>query len=118
MGEFVPRGEETWNLYQKLRIVLEIVLSTAFAKGTDELLQTAVMELNTLYLSLTKDSLKPKFHNLVHYHTALKKYGPIVSLWSMRFEAKHRVFKMASNVSCNRKNITLSLTIKHQLQLN
>ncbi|CAG9782115.1 unnamed protein product [Diatraea saccharalis] len=118
VGESVPRENEIWDLYLKLRIVLEIILSSAFARGTGELLQTAVKDLNTLYLSLTKDSLKPKFHNLIHYHTALEKYGPIVSLWCMRFEAKHRVFKMASNVSCNRKNITLSLTTKHQLQLN
>ncbi|KAF9408398.1 hypothetical protein HW555_011901 [Spodoptera exigua] len=91
---------------------------TAFAKGTEGQLQAAVTELNTMYLSLTKDSLKPKFHNLVHYHTALEKYGPIISLWSMRFEAKHRIFKMASNASCNRRNIALSLAMKHQLQLN
>ncbi|KAH9642468.1 hypothetical protein HF086_007600 [Spodoptera exigua] len=118
VGEFVPREDETWKLYKKLKIELDIVLSTAFAKGTEGQLQTAVTELNTMYLSLTKDSLKPKFQNLVHYHTALEKYGPIISLWSMRFEAKHQIFKMASNASCNRRNITLSLAMKHQLQLN
>lgn len=36
----------------------------------------------------------------------------------MRFEAKHRMFKTAANTTSNRRNICMSLAIKHQLQLN
>lgn len=118
IGDFVPRDNGIWSMYITLRKLLDILLSTSISVGTEDLLQTLVAELNELYFKLTKDTLKPKFHNLVHYHTYLKKYGPISHLWSMRFEAKHRPFKMAARTSCSRVNITLTLAMKHQLQLN
>jgi hypothetical protein len=36
----------------------------------------------------------------------------------MRFEAKHRTSKMAANASFNKKNVTLTLSTKHQLHMN
>lgn len=36
----------------------------------------------------------------------------------MRFEAKHRISKIAARASFDRRNITLTLATKHQLQLN
>eukprot|EP00102_Acyrthosiphon_pisum_P012464 XP_008181629.1 PREDICTED: uncharacterized protein LOC103308990 [Acyrthosiphon pisum] len=44
--------------------------------------------------------------------------GPLVNLWCMRFEAKHRLSKISANTSSNRRNICKTLAIKHQLQLN
>lgn len=118
VGDFIPRDDSLWSMYTALRKVLDVVLSQNISDGTSDLLQTLVAELNELYTNLTKTSLKPKFHNLVHYHSALVKYGPIVSLWSMRFEAKHRHSKMAARTSSNRINVTLTLAKKHQLQMN
>lgn len=118
VGEFVPMENEYWKLYIKLRIIVEILSSTAIAKGTEELLQSNITEFNSLYLLLTNDTLKPKFHHLLHYHTALQKFGPLIFVWSMRFEAKHRISKIAARASFNRRNLTLSIAIKHQLKLN
>ncbi|GBP55523.1 hypothetical protein EVAR_36246_1 [Eumeta japonica] len=39
---------------------------------------------------------------------------PPVLLWSMRFEAKHRTFKIAAQSSSNRKNICKTLAIRQQ----
>jgi len=36
----------------------------------------------------------------------------------MRFEAKHRISKIAAHTTSNRRNICKTLAIKHQLQLN
>lgn len=36
----------------------------------------------------------------------------------MKYEAKHRISKIAARSSFNRRNISLSLAVKHQLQLN
>ncbi|KYM97728.1 hypothetical protein ALC62_11588, partial [Cyphomyrmex costatus] len=47
----------------------------------------------------------------------LKMSGPLVHLWSMRSEQKHRESKMTSNVSCNFKNIAYTLAVKAQLRL-
>ncbi|CAG9790424.1 unnamed protein product [Diatraea saccharalis] len=60
VNEFVPRGDETWELYKKMRELLEIALSMAFAKETEELLQVTIAEFNAMYMSLPKDFLKQK----------------------------------------------------------
>ncbi|GBP35155.1 hypothetical protein EVAR_28354_1 [Eumeta japonica] len=46
-----------------------------------------------------------------------RKWPPVL-LWSMRFEAKHRTFKIAAQSSSNRKKIYKTLAIRQQLQLN
>ncbi|XP_025200474.1 uncharacterized protein LOC112598290 [Melanaphis sacchari] len=117
IGDFVPTGEPIWDLYLTLRRVLDITLSTSHEVNNCMLLETAVGEMNELYLKLSKNVLKPKFHFLTHYPTIIKKHGPVVHLWSMRYEAKHRISKISARSSFNRRNICMSLAIKHQLQL-
>ncbi|XP_050058270.1 uncharacterized protein LOC126550517 [Aphis gossypii] len=118
IGDFVPQNEPVWHLYLSLRKILDILTSTSFQKECSKLLQTLVAEHNELYLILSKNNLKPKYHYLLHYHTMMLKFGPLINLWSMRFEAKHRISKIAANTSSNRRNICKTLAIKHQLQLN
>lgn len=55
---------------------------------------------------------------MLHFHTIIKKFGPLITLWCMRYEAKHRISKISANTSSNRRNICIGLAIKHQLQLN
>lgn len=69
-------------------------------------------------MNLSKKNLTPKFHFLVHYPEMLKKFGPISKMWTMRFEAKHRVAKIAARSSASRINITKTISLKIQLQLN
>jgi len=118
IGDFVPQNEPVWYLYISLRKILDILTSTSFQKECSKLLQTLVAEHNELYLILSKNNLKPKYHYLLHYHTMMMKFGPLINLWSMRFEAKHRISKISANTSSNRRNICKTLAIKHQLQLN
>ncbi|KAB0805178.1 hypothetical protein PPYR_02148 [Photinus pyralis] len=61
-------------------------------------------------------SLKPKCH-LIHYPRIFNECGPLVHLWAMRSEQKHRESKMTSNVSGNFKNILQTITTKCQLKL-
>lgn len=55
---------------------------------------------------------------MLHYPNLIDKFVPISHLWSMRYEAKHRISKIAARSSFNMRNICLSLALKHQLQLN
>lgn len=34
----------------------------------------------------------PKHHFVEHYPQLIKEFGPLVSLWTMRFKAKHSFF--------------------------
>ncbi|XP_050066646.1 uncharacterized protein LOC126555812 [Aphis gossypii] len=118
IGDFIPAEEPVWTLYITLRKVIDILLSSLVEEQSIFLLKTLVGELNELYLKYSKKSLKPKFHFLLHYPLLIKKFGPVGNFWSMRFEAKHRISKIAARSSFNRRNICLTLAIKHQLQLN
>ena len=48
-----------------------------------------------------------------HRYSSLYRYGPLVHLWAMRFEGKHKVFKTASR-GTSFKNILKTLTEHHQ----
>lgn len=118
IGEYVPFDEQHWILYTTLRKIIDLVMCQKVTCHTGDLLKCLVGELNEMYLALTNEYLKPKFHFLTHYPSFMIKYGPIVNFWSMRYEAKHRLSKIAARASFNRRNITLTLANKHQMQLN
>lgn len=44
-------------------------------------------------------------------------FGPLVSLWTMRFEAKHSFLKQVVRHTRCFKNILLSLAVKHQFMM-
>lgn len=58
--------------------------------------------------------LTPKHHFVEHYPQLIRAFGPLVSLRTMRFEAKHHFFKkIVRQTSCFR-SILKSMTKKHQ----
>ncbi|XP_061712672.1 uncharacterized protein LOC133521619 [Cydia pomonella] len=116
--DLIPTNDTLWELYLHLRKILDIVISNQLQKGTIDFLKLLISEHHKLYLRITNKTLTPKFHFLTHYHDMLQKFGPLVSIWSMRFEAKHRLSKLSANVSSNRRNVCKSLAIRHQLKLN
>lgn len=118
IGDFIPQNDPVWELYILMRKIFDILISTLFQKGCSEFLQTLVAEHNELYLKYSKSHLKPKFHYLLHYHSMMNKFGSLILLWSIRFEAKHRMSKIAANTSNSRRNICKTLAIRHKLQLN
>lgn len=118
IGDKIPGGDMYWALYLKLREVVELAMATSVWLGLDAVMQDSVTQLNELYLLLSNESLKPKFHHLTHYHSAMMNFGPLSLFSSMRYEAKHRLAKTSARASCNRRNISLSLAVKHQLKLN
>lgn len=59
-------------------------------------------------------SLKPKHHFILHYPHLIRSFGPLVALWSMRFDSKHSVFKRIAHDLINTKNLQVSLGRKHQ----
>lgn len=64
-----------------------------------------------------QDRLLPKHHYLEHYPKLIKLFGPLVGLWTMRFEAKHSFFKRVMKRTSCFKNVPLSLAVKHQYMI-
>lgn len=64
------------------------------------------------------NTLKPKFHLLLHYPRIMQEIGPLKHMSFMRFEAKHKELKQTANAVTSRRNPAYTLSMKHQLQLN
>ncbi|CAH0546898.1 unnamed protein product [Brassicogethes aeneus] len=117
IGPWIPENNTYWQLYLTLRKILEIILDKCIQPDYEQLLASLIFEHHFIYSIKLKQTLKPKHHNMVHYPHIMKMVGPLVHIWSMRFESKHRPLKTTANISCSKKNICLTLGIKNQLQL-
>lgn len=60
-------------------------------------------------------SIIPKQHFMIHYPNAIREFGPPSTYSTMRFESKHSYFKRLSNEIHNKRNITYSLSKRHQM---
>lgn len=100
-----------------LRKILNIVTAKTLQKETYQTLSNLITKHNKLYLRLTKRKFTFKLHMLTHYPRIFKQSGPLHLLSSIRFEAKHQVFKISANSNRSRVNILISLATKYQISL-
>jgi hypothetical protein len=118
VGYYVPSDCEVWELFLYLRRILDRLINPKVTHDGAQQLKYWVAGLNELYLKLTKSNLKPKFHFMTHYPEMLLKFGPLTQIWTMRFESKHRVSKIAARTSCSKVNVCKTIALKNQLILN
>lgn len=115
IGGLVPVSEPSWEILMDLKEIVEIVVSDKF---TEETLCYLACKLSDHHLLLTTTFpnfvLKPKHHIIEHYPHLIRCFGPLVNLWTMRFESKHSFFKKVARDVHNMKNVLLSLATKHQ----
>lgn len=112
-------NDKYWELFVLLRKILSITLQyTEVTESTADLLENLIDEHHTLYIDLFGETLKPKHHLMLHYPRIMKTVGPLRSLWSMRFEAKHHSLKQYAHVTNNRINLCYSIAVKQQQMLS
>lgn len=117
IGYHVPSNSGAWDLFIYLRQILDKLLNNRVSEDSSQQLKVLVAGLNALFMKLTNSNLKPKFHFLTHYPNQVLN-GPLCQLWTVRFEAKHRVLKIAARASSSKVNICKTIAIKNQLNLN
>jgi hypothetical protein len=61
--------------------------------------------------------LTPKAHFLEHYPQQMIRYGPLIGVWTARFEGKHRDFVSFSETSKNFINLVRTLSVKSQKRM-
>lgn len=118
IGFKVPESEPAWHLLMDLKDIVELVVSPFHTDDTIRFLDTKISEHRHRYLQVFPEArVLPKHHYLEHYPQLIKAFGPLVAMWTMRFEAKHNFFKrVVRHTNCFR-NILLSLAVKHQFML-
>lgn len=108
--------DNVWDLCLQLRSIVEIVCAPKIKQKQIAYLQTLIEEYLDLRSSLFPSvSLRPKHHYLSHYPTLIVQFGPLIRLWTLRFESKHSYFKRCARSCNNFKNICSSLAMRHQL---
>ena len=119
IADFVPEGDEHWELVTLLKLIAEIVFSKKIHKNIPSLLKSTIKEYLSLVSKLFGEKyLKPKHHFLVHYPRCLEEMGPLGNISSMRYEAKHSQGKTVAKVSRNRVNIARTIALKESYTLN
>lgn len=118
IGPKIPEGEPAWEVLLVLKDIVELVVSHVHTEETICYLDSKISEHRHRFLQVfPQEKIIPKRHFLEHYPQLIRAYGPLVFLWTMRFEAKHSLFKrIVRHMHCFR-NILLSMAVKHQLMI-
>ncbi len=119
IGHVVPEGEPAWQVLMDLKDIVELVVSPVHSDESISYLEMKISEHRQRYQELFPTvKLLPKHSFLEHYPEMVKSFGPLVHLWTMRFEAKHSFFKQVARHTNCFKNVPRSLAVKHQLMIS
>lgn len=107
---------DVWQLVLQLRQIVELICAPKITAGQIAYMKVLIEE----YLQSRKESfpdqpLKPKHHYLSHYPDLTIRFGPLIHLWTLRFESKHAYFKQCARKLHNFKSICSTLAERHQL---
>ncbi|KAL4006537.1 all-trans-retinol 3,4-desaturase [Sarotherodon galilaeus] len=118
IGPLLPVDEPAWQVILHHKDIVELVVAHVHTDETIAYLEAKIYDHRQLYLDLFPHvNLLPKHHYLEHYPQMIKCFGPLISLWTMRFEAKHSFFKQVARHTNCFKNIPFSLAVKHQFMI-
>lgn len=93
VGSLVPQNEPFWQVLMTLKDIVELVVAPVHTAQTIGYLDSKISEHRHRFLAVfPKETLMPKHHYLEHYPALIEAFGPLVGVWTMRFEAKHRFF--------------------------
>ncbi len=116
IGDKIPIGNEYWHLILILAEIVDIIYSNDISLSLIAQLDWLIQEHHQLFKDLFPNiTMKPKHHNLVHYPNALRQLGSLTDYLTLRFEAKHSFIKTSAHTVHNCKNLTYSVTKKHQI---
>lgn len=109
-------ADEVWQLTLQLKDIVELICAQKISVSQVAYLDVLIQE----YLEFRKvlfpeTTLKPKHHYLRHYPALILKFGPLIRLWTMRFESKHSYFKQCARHLKNFKNICHTFSQRHQM---
>lgn len=116
IGHLVPEElSEYWNVYLLLLDILDIVMSPRISEEMLVELKEKIKDHHSKFLICFPDKkLLPKHHFIIHYPSVIKKMGPPIYYWCMRFEAKHKYFKRIVKKINNYNNLCKTLSDRHQ----
>lgn len=107
---------EVWQLCLKVREIAELICDLKIHQNEVAYLKVLLEGYVTFRKSMSPDyPLKPKHHYMLHYPDLILKFGPLICLWTLRFESKHCYFKDCARKLHNFIHLSKTLAERHQL---
>lgn len=116
VGDLISPQDKVWKFFLKLLNIVDIVLKSSITENDLKRLKSVVSEHNKLYIELFNETLKPKYHIMLHYPLIIEQCGPLKQFWCFRYESKHRQLKNYLKNISSRVNVCMSVAIKMQLK--
>lgn len=111
----VNNNDNELILLALLNKLVSIIVMEEFSEGLLQYFDCLLLEFNSLFNMVFPGRNKiNKSHHLIHYTDSIRKIGPLIHYWCMRFEGKHNELKQMAQTSNNFKNITKTLATRHQ----
>lgn len=118
IGPKIPEHDPAWQILLDLKQIVELAVAPIHNSKSIAYLESKISDHRQRYKEVFPNKrLLPKHHYIEHYPQLIRLFGPLVGLWTIRFEAKHSFFKkVIKHTSCF-KNVPLSLAVKHQFMI-
>lgn len=111
-----PDESDVWKLILLMREIVGYVCAPTITADQIAYLDVLIEGYIQSRVELFPDHpLKPKHHYLCHYPELILQFGPLIRLWTLRFESKHTFFKQCARKLHNFKNLCATLAERHQL---
>lgn len=101
VGQLVPPHEPAWQVILDLKDMVELVVAPVHTAQSIAFLEARICDHRCrLQEVLPGIKLLPKHNFVKHYPQMIHFFGPLVGMWTMRFEAKHSFFKQVVCHTC------------------
>lgn len=106
--------EEEWFAIETFLRCVEIICSHTITDADIDTLEILLESHLKKLIDQFEVNLIPKHHFLTHYPNAIRRMGPLIFFWMMRFESKHQYFTRIAKSTKNFVNIAKTLAKRHQ----
>lgn len=107
--------QREWNGMKELLSIIRIVYSNCITENDLIQLNESVQK-HLSFIVESNNNLTPKHHILTHYAGVIRKMGPLIKMWMMRYESKHKVFTDMAQRTQNFINLPKTLANSHQIK--
>lgn len=115
VGSVVPEGGETWAVLMELNEVVELALCPSITDETLDYFLCKIIDHRQALLEVFPEvRLRPKHHYVENYPALVNCFGPLLHVWTMRFEATHHFFKKVVHDTQDFKNILKTMAVRYQ----
>lgn len=113
-AEYMSEISGLWKAMTLLLQILQILHSVCIRDDDVDRLKSSIEQYLSFLIIEFEATLTPKHHNMTHYPTVIRRMGPLIHMWMMRMECKHKTFTDMVKRTNNYKNLPKTLALQHQ----